>query len=140
VICGDFNSRIGSLVPDLELAHPPRTSADLIICARATWFLELCEKYQYYISNGVHETAPFTCTTSRGSSVVDYILSSNLTTRTYTNAENTNGLSDHALIYTHVPVSSYDLHCSDYTHYFLSSDLRRGETAAHTTLYTPPKQ
>ena len=60
--------------------------------------------------------------------------------RTYTNAEITDGLSDHALIYTHVPVSSRDLSSSDFIHYVVSSDLRRGETAVHTTLHTPPKQ
>jgi hypothetical protein len=58
--------------------------------------------------------------------------------RTYTNAEITEGLSDHALVYTHVPVSSRDLPSSDFLHYTMSSDLRRGDAAKHTILHTPP--
>jgi hypothetical protein len=59
--------------------------------------------------------------------------------RTYTNAEITEGLSDHALIYTHVPVSSRDLPSSDFLHYIVSSDLRREDADIHTTLHSLPQ-
>jgi hypothetical protein len=61
-----------------------------------------------YILNGIHHTAPFTCTTSRGQSVVDYILSNINTLHTHTDADVTSGLSDHALLTTHVPFYSFD--------------------------------
>jgi hypothetical protein len=54
------------------------------------------------------------------------------------NAEITEGLSDHALNYTHVPISSRDFYSSEFMHYFMSSDLRRGDAALHTTPHTPP--
>lgn len=39
VICGDFNARIGTRVPTLDITHPPRTSCDTHVCPRAKWFL-----------------------------------------------------------------------------------------------------
>jgi hypothetical protein len=45
IICGDFNSRIGSSSPKLDMEHPKRTSTDKVVCQRAPWLLELCELY-----------------------------------------------------------------------------------------------
>jgi hypothetical protein len=58
--------------------------------------------------NGIHHTAPFTCTTSRGQSVVDYIISNTNTLITHTDMDVTRGISDHALLTTHVPFVSFD--------------------------------
>ena len=48
------------------------------------------------------------CTTSIGQSVVDYILSNNINTTAYTDASVTKGISDHALLLTHVSFLCYD--------------------------------
>jgi hypothetical protein len=78
--------------------------------------------------------APFTCTTSRGNSAVDYILSSNITMRTLTNSSITRKLSDHALLCTHVLLTCPDLVRSDFSLYFLDTDMgRRVEDTPHTT-------
>jgi hypothetical protein len=66
---------------------------------------------------------------------VDYILSSSITMRTVTNADITYKLSDHALVCTHVPISSHTLYSSDFTHIDLHSDIFRG---AVNTKPTPP--
>lgn len=73
-ICGDFNARIGNNKPDLDSEHPPRQSIDSHVCTRASWLLSLCELYDYYILNGIYNPATYTCHTSRGKSVIDYIL------------------------------------------------------------------
>lgn len=44
-ICGDFNTRTGTKIPDLECEHPPRDSVDSHVCQRAKWLLKLCETY-----------------------------------------------------------------------------------------------
>lgn len=41
LLCGDFNARTGAGTPTWDdVEHPARTSADLVECARGTWFLE----------------------------------------------------------------------------------------------------
>lgn len=45
ILCGDFNTRIGSQIPTLEIAHPPRTACDSHVCPRAKWLLQLCELF-----------------------------------------------------------------------------------------------
>jgi hypothetical protein len=79
--------------------------------------------------------APFTCTTSRGSSAVDYILSSSITMRTHTNSDITRALSDHALLCTHVPLTCPDLVRSDFSLFTLDADL--GRRVADTRTPTP---
>ena len=69
--------------------------------------------------------APFTCTTSRGSSTVDYILSSSITMRTHTNSDITRELSDHALLCTHVHLTSPAFVPSDFSLFTLDADLGR---------------
>jgi hypothetical protein len=66
---------------------------------------------------------------------VDYILSSNITMRTVTNADITYKLSDHALLCAHVPISCHSLDSSAFTHVDLHFDLSR---RADDTTYTPP--
>jgi hypothetical protein len=78
--------------------------------------------------------APFTCTTSRGSSTVDYILSSNITLRTHTNSDITRKLSDHALLCTHVHLTCPDLVRSDFSLFSLDIDTgRKADDTPHTT-------
>jgi Endonuclease-reverse transcriptase len=73
-VCGDFNTRIGTLTPSLDIIHPPRTTCDMHVCPRAKWFLAFCNMFQLYILTGINSPAAFTCHTSRGESTVDYIL------------------------------------------------------------------
>jgi hypothetical protein len=78
--------------------------------------------------------APFTCTTSRGSSAVDYILSSSITMRTHINADITRELSDHALLCTHVHLTCPTLVRSDFSLFTLDADLgRKADDTPHTT-------
>jgi hypothetical protein len=78
--------------------------------------------------------APFTCTTSRGSSTVDYILSSNITMRTTTDSDITRKLSDHALLCTHVLLTCPDLVRSDFSLFSLDTITgRRDDDTPHTT-------
>ena len=137
IVCGDFNSRIGSSSPNLEMEHPKRTSTDKVVCQRAPWLLELCELYQLYILNGIKSPASFTCHTSRGSSVIDYILSNTNTLTTHTDAHVTRGLSDHALLSTHVPFFSYDQLQFDSLLYGRS--CKQEDTSPTTTTPPPPK-
>lgn len=74
ILCGNFNARIGTLIPTLEVTQPPRTTSDLHVCPRAKWLLYLCNLYQLYILNGIDSPAAFTCHNGRGESTVDYIL------------------------------------------------------------------
>ena len=48
------------------------------------------------------------------------------------------GLSDHTLIYTHVPVTSRNFSSSDFMHYSMTSDTNRNTADPRTTQYTPP--
>jgi hypothetical protein len=41
-LCGDFNARVGTLIPSLDLAHPPRIACDTYVCPRAKWLLSTC--------------------------------------------------------------------------------------------------
>ena len=78
--------------------------------------------------------APFTCTTSRGSSTVDYILSSNITMRTTTDSAITRKLSDHALLCTHVLLTCPDLVRSDFSLFSLDTITgRKVDDIPHTT-------
>ena len=79
--------------------------------------------------------APFTCTTSRGSSTVDYILSSSITMRTHTNSDITRELSDHALLCTHVHLTCPAFVRSDFSLFTLDADLGRkiDDTPPHNT-------
>ena len=70
--------------------------------------IALCETYQLYILNGIRNTAQYTCYTSRGNSVVDYILSNNYNYHITTDCDIASDLSDHALLSTHVPFGYYD--------------------------------
>jgi endonuclease/exonuclease/phosphatase family metal-dependent hydrolase len=45
ILCGDFNTRLGTLTPTLDIAHPPRTTCDSVVCPRAKWFLTMCNLY-----------------------------------------------------------------------------------------------
>lgn len=105
IICGDFNARIGSKIPNLETEHPPRQSLDKHICPRAPWLLQLCELYQLYILNGIHTPATYTCHTSRGNSTIDLILSNTMAIQVHTEPSQTYKISDHDLVYTYLPLS-----------------------------------
>jgi Endonuclease/Exonuclease/phosphatase family. len=39
ILCGDFNARIGTLAPTMDITHPPRTACDTHVCPRAKWLI-----------------------------------------------------------------------------------------------------
>ena len=77
ITCGDFNTRCGTRAPRVEHVQLERTTRDLWECPRAPWFIHLCELAELHILNGKggQPPAPYTFTGTQGSSVVDYLLS-----------------------------------------------------------------
>ena len=53
VICGDWNARLGTTSPCINKIHIPRQSMDLKTNSRASWVIELCEQYNWFILNGL---------------------------------------------------------------------------------------
>jgi exonuclease III len=49
ILCGDFNARTGTLLPTLDIPHPPRMACDSHVCPRAKWLLSLCTLFQLCI-------------------------------------------------------------------------------------------
>jgi hypothetical protein len=43
VVCGDWNTRIGNLSPEIDEITIPRQSEDQKKNSRAPWLIELCE-------------------------------------------------------------------------------------------------
>ena len=78
ILCGDFNSRIGSShdyvleVDDI----PPRKSLDTVTNQHGRSLLEFLQEAKFCTLNGRGnpDSDGFTCCTSRGMSVVDYVL------------------------------------------------------------------
>ena len=119
VICGDFNARVGDhadILPKEDEPHVPMPHDDFyeFILPRVShdsknvnqygrWLVDLCIDNQMYILNGRtlgDFCGKFTCHTPRGSSVVDYIISSNsLSTEILSmNVNDISLFSDHCLI------------------------------------------
>lgn len=95
IICGDFNARVGDGIDCIEKEEEPhlpipndgnyefilpRISRDNITTNQyGKWLIDLCSDNQMYIVNGRtlgDFTGKFTCHTPRGSSVIDYFISS----------------------------------------------------------------
>ena len=94
VICGDFNARVGNNSdfvakedePYIPMPHDdlfefilPRVTFDYNVNHYGKWLLDLCIDNQMYILNGRtlgDFSGKFTCHTQRGSSVIDYFISS----------------------------------------------------------------
>ena len=106
MVCGDFNARVGSRIPLLDYAHPPRTVTDTHVCPRASWFIKMCEMHNLYILNGIHSPASYTCHTSRGESTVDYILCNKAVLQISHTPLRTSNITDHDLLTTYIPQTS----------------------------------
>ena len=95
-LCGDFNARVGSLL-DYDNGSPdelpgnahwlenfldtpktmPRQSVDNTVNKYGKNLIDMCKSSNLYILNGrIQNTNEFTCYTSNGKSVVDYLLTS----------------------------------------------------------------
>lgn len=95
ILCGDFNARIGEMSEnDIVVSlnnevyvereyNDERTSKDKIVNARGRKILDFCSTSGMYIANGRlgedKNLGEFTCVTSRGSSVVDYLMMNEMT-------------------------------------------------------------
>jgi hypothetical protein len=106
MVCGDFNARVGSRIPSLDHAHPPRTVTDTHVCPRASWFIKMCEMHNLYILNGIHSPALYTCHTSRGESTVDYILCNKVVLQINHTPLQASNITDHDLLTTYIPLIS----------------------------------
>jgi hypothetical protein len=105
-ICGDFNARVGTLIPTIDTAHPPRFACDTHVCPRAKWLLTMCNLHQYYILNGIYSPAAFTCHTGRGESTVDYFLCNQVQFQVHHIPQAQLKISDHDLLIAHIPIVS----------------------------------
>jgi len=52
-MCGDWNTRIGTLHPKIGESTVARKSLDIAVGKRAQWVMELCELKRWYILNGI---------------------------------------------------------------------------------------
>jgi hypothetical protein len=79
VICGDWNTRIGELAPQIGDEVATRKSMDKITNARAPWLINICEQWEWQVLNGMQPGPPAEHTFARGTdrSVIDLIISSN---------------------------------------------------------------
>lgn len=119
LLCGDFNARVGEtndfLVKENDLYLPmpyddtfefihPRVSHDSnTINQYGKWLIDVCMDNQLYVLNGRtfgDLRGKFTCHTPRGSSVVDYFISSTSLSNEILsmNISDLNLFSDHCLI------------------------------------------
>jgi hypothetical protein len=91
-----------------------------------------------YILNDVHSPAAFTCHTSWGESMVDYVLCNRMHLQVHQQTQQPKNISDHDLIYTRLP-----LHAANIKHSSATADRStqppnplRGRTLAHTCSQT----
>jgi exonuclease III len=102
IICGDWNTRVGELSPNIDDTVLKRKSRDKMTNIRTPWLIELCEIYGWHILNGI-QPGPIACNTfHRGSdsSCIDLILSNTPTATMACDPATLKGLSDHALLTT----------------------------------------
>ena len=107
LVCGDFNTRLGELAPEVGEVQDSRVSVDSFVCRRAGWMIGLCERGDLHILNGLQPGLPaqHTSISPKGEAVVDYILSSEGSMQLKSCTLALQGLSDHACLLTHLPTS-----------------------------------
>ena len=108
IAVGDFNARCGTRAPRVHDTVIPRRSIDTYECYRAPWFIRLCEEAELHILNGnEYQEAPGNTCFHHGTSstTVDYILSSNGTTKLYYDATTLQNLTDHSILHVTIPVT-----------------------------------
>jgi hypothetical protein len=57
-MCGDWNTRVGTLHPQIGDNAIMRQSIDTVVGARAQWIIEMCEQKNWYILNGLQPGPP----------------------------------------------------------------------------------
>lgn len=58
LVCGDFNTRVGAACPRVRNEANARVSLDTFTCARAQWFVQMCEQRELNILNGLKPGEP----------------------------------------------------------------------------------
>ena len=93
---------MGELSPKIGDNKIPRSSLDKHTNSRATWVIELCEVYSWYILNGLQPGPTAQYTFARGSdrSCIDLILAKNVNYDLQYDPDTLRGFSDHVLIST----------------------------------------
>lgn len=107
IICGDFNARLGTYAPKIGDIQLQRAGCDTVVCARAKWMLRACEVQQVHVLTGAPPSGPMPYTFQRDgkASSVDHVLSNEATLKVTYDAALLNGLSDHTLLKTHLPLN-----------------------------------
>jgi hypothetical protein len=104
VMCGDWNTRIANLSPNLGEESTTRRSEDTQTNQRAPWLLDICEQQDWKILNGLQPGPPACNTFRRGddSSCIDLIMTNQPSNNITYDPTTLNGLSDHVLVMTNV--------------------------------------
>jgi hypothetical protein len=133
IVCGDFNTRTGTLSPNVKDQPTARLSIDLRRCPRAPWLIELCEMHNLYITNGLQPgpRAEYTCKHNKGHSVIDYVLSTEAHTPIHIDSVVLSNIADHSLLYTHIPINYTGQHSYTHTHQ---------HTTTHPNQHSQPHQ
>ena len=81
VLCGDWNTRVGTLHPKLGETAITRLSEDATVNMRAKWVIDTCESNGWYILNGIQPGHPARYTYKKGTkkSCIDLILATDHT-------------------------------------------------------------
>jgi Endonuclease-reverse transcriptase len=103
-MCGDWNTRIANLSPNLGEESTTRRSEDTQTNQRAQWLLDICEQQGWKILNGLQPGLPACNTFRRGddSSCIDLIMTNQPSNNITYDPTTLNGLSDHVLVMTNV--------------------------------------
>jgi hypothetical protein len=103
-MCGDWNTRIGTLHPKIGESTVARKSLDLAVGTRAQWVIELCELKRWYILNGIQPGPPAMYTYEKGNkkSCIDLIFATDPVQRVEYDPDTLQGVSDHVMLWTKV--------------------------------------
>lgn len=106
VVCGDWNTRIGNLAPQINEVQTVRCSNDPITNQRASWLIDTCEQQGWKILNGLQPGPSALHTFQRGSdkSCIDFIMTNTAIQSIEYDPHTLMGFSDHILVKTHIPI------------------------------------
>ena len=109
VICGDWNTRVGNLHPQIGDTEIHRKSEDATVGMRAQWVIETCEAKGWYILNGLQPGPPARHTYEKNAkkSCIDLILSTDPQKRVEYDTDTLQAISDHVLLMTSIQLQDF---------------------------------